>query len=88
MPCDFIYYSADTLFGTDISDVSIRYIDYMDLRDQNNIVSRYADQYEKGQIIPQIIKLLSLSESVLFIVYISIIVLGAEEKNAGDTRQD
>ena len=81
MPCDFIYYSTDTLFGTDISDVSIRYVDYLELQNSDNIMSKHVDKYEGGKIVTQIAKFLSISESILFIIYISIIVVGVEGKD-------
>lgn len=78
MPIDFIYYSADAFFGTDISDVSIKYIDYMKWYDENSMEAIHLDKYEGAIMTIQIIKMLSLFESVLFLVYISIIVMGAE----------
>lgn len=78
MPIDFIYYSADAFFGTDISDVSIKYIDYMKWYDKENSEAINIDKYEGARITIQIIKILSLFESMLFIIYISIVVMSAE----------
>lgn len=78
LPIDFIYYSSDNLFGTDLSDVSINYIDYMDYQDTDNIESKYLDKSEEAAFSIQLIKIMSLAESLLFILYISIIVLGKE----------
>lgn len=78
MPLDFIYYSADAFFGTDLSDVSIKYIDYTKWYDEDNIEAVHIDKYNGAKITIQIIKMLSLFESMLFIVYISIVVMSAE----------
>lgn len=78
MPIDFIYYSADAFFGTDISNVSIKYIDYTKWYDKENLEAIHIDKYEGAQITIQIIKMLSLVESMLFIIYISIVVMSAE----------
>lgn len=77
MPVDFLYYSADAFFGTDISDVSLRYNDYMNLTG-DTIASKYKDKYEDANTTISIAKFVSIVESILFLVYISIIVLNAE----------
>lgn len=79
MPLDFIYYSADCFFGTDISDVRINYIDYMDLYDQDNVIHYHKDTYKNAERVMQLAKIASVFESILFLVYISIIILGIEE---------
>lgn len=89
MPLDFIYYSSDVFFGTNISDVKIKYIDYLDGYNEESIVSKHIDKYEGASLIIQITKMLSLFESVLFIVYISIIVMssrGEKEVVSGKVR--
>jgi len=86
MPVDFIYYSADAFFGTDISDVSIKYLDYMELLNEDSIVTKHVDKYDIAIQTIQIAKMFSVIESVLFIVYISIIVMSAENvKEEADT---
>ncbi|MFO1443260.1 hypothetical protein KDN24_08530 [Bacillus sp. Bva_UNVM-123] len=85
MPIDFIYYSSDAFFGTNISDVSIKYIDYMELHNDESIMANHKDKYEGAINIIQIAKILSLLESILFIVYISIIVMGAEGVTSEET---
>ncbi len=83
MPKDFLYYSADAFFGTAISDVSLRYIDPQDLLDADKVASKYKDQYKAANRSIDIVKLFSMLESILFLVYISIIVL-----NAGASKKD
>lgn len=83
-PMDFIYYSGDAFFGTDISDVRIRYIDYTQLNNQESIMSKYVDKYESATKIIQLAKLVSFIESILFIVYISILVMGVDSKKEED----
>lgn len=80
MPLDFIYYSADNLFGTDISDVSINYIDDTEYLQEDSIKARYADKNVGAKFAIQLTKIFSLGESLLFIIYISIIVLGGEDE--------
>lgn len=77
---DFIYYSADSFFGTNISNVSIAYTDYMDLQDKDNLISLYPSSFNNVNLINAIIKLLSIIESILFLVYISIIVIPLSSK--------
>ncbi|KLU57056.1 hypothetical protein EL84_07340 [Paenibacillus sp. VT-400] len=77
MPIDFLYYSADAFFGTDVSDVSLRYNDYMNLTG-DTLASKYKDKYEDANFTISIAKFASIVESILFLVYISIIVLNAE----------
>lgn len=77
MPMDFIYYSADTFFGTDISDVRINYIDYMRGYDESSQEKKYIEKYEGAELTNRIIKISSLLESIIYLVYISIIVMGA-----------
>ena len=83
MPKDFLYYSADAFFGTDISDVSLRYLDHQDLMDADNVASHYIGHYNDANRSIDIVKLFSMLESILFLVYISIIVL-----NAGASKKD
>lgn len=83
MPVDFIYYSADAFFGTDISDVSIKYIDYMELYNEDSTVAKHEDKYKSAIKIIQIAKIFSVIESVLFIVYISIVVMSIENVKEG-----
>ncbi|SHN83278.1 hypothetical protein SAMN04487896_5257 [Paenibacillus sp. ov031] len=78
IPSDFIYYSADAFFGTDLSDVSLRYNDHNNLIDKNNIASNYIDKYDDANLTIDIVKMFSMLESILFLVYISIIVLNTE----------
>lgn len=77
---DFIYYSADCFFGTSISNVSIAYPDYTDLYNEEKTLSLYPDSFNKAELISSVVKMLSVSESILFIVYISIIVMSVTSK--------
>ena len=65
-------------FGTDLSDVSLRYNDHNDLLDKNNVASYYVDKYSVANITIDIVKISSMLESILFLVYISIIDLNTE----------
>lgn len=82
MSLDFIYYSTDCFFGTDISDVQINYIDYRGYQDKNNIMSRYVDEASWAMRVVDLSKILSTGEALLFIIYISIIVMGIEPINS------
>lgn len=64
MPIDFIYYSGDAFFGTDISDVRIKYIDYIELSNKESKMSKHIDKYESATKIVQIAKLVSFLESM------------------------
>lgn len=79
MPLDFIYYSADNLFGTDISDVRINYIDDTEYLEDNSVKARHVNKNAGAKFAIQLIKIFALGESLLFIIYISIIVLGVDD---------
>lgn len=78
MSIDFIYYSADNFFGTDISDVSIKYIDYMKWYEEGTMEAIYIDKYDGAICAIQITKFLALLESTLFLVYISMIIMNVQ----------
>lgn len=84
MPKDFIYYSADAFFGTDLSDVSLKYIDPNVFLDENNVASYHLDKYDGANVNIEILKITSMIESILFLVYISIIVLNAKEQGRSE----
>lgn len=78
MSIDFIYYSADNFFGTDISDVSIKYIDYMKWYEEDAMEAIHIDKYDGAICAIQITKFFALLESTLFLVYISMIIMNAQ----------
>lgn len=72
---DFLYYSGDMLFGTSLSNVRIKYIDIDQLEDDQ------VPFWPKADDVIHIVKLVSLFESVVFIIYIGIIIVRNKEEN-------
>jgi hypothetical protein len=77
---DFIYYSADCFLGTNMSNVQVGYIDYMDLHNSDKILSYHPDYFDKAVTASSCVKLFSIFESILFLVYISIIIMSVSSK--------
>lgn len=84
---DFVYYSADAFFGTEISDVKIKYIDYTDYFEKEKVISHYPQNHDKAMVVISIAKMFSLSESILFIIYISMIVMNINSKRIHNNRK-
>lgn len=85
MPEDFIFYSADAFFGTSISDVKIKYIDEAKLYDDQGAQVNNMSMLKYAKIIIQFVKVISLLESILFLIYISIIVMNVEDNDKTNT---
>ncbi len=88
MGLDFFYYSSDTFFGTNISNVKINYLDYTDINEQIN--NRHYNEKRKFEIqskfnltsvLLELVKIISLLESLSFLLFISIIVLNLPDEN-------
>lgn len=71
---DFLYYSGDMLFGTSLSNVQIKYIDTYQLDDDQ------LPFWPKADNVIQIVKVISLIESVVFVIYIGIIIVRNKEE--------
>lgn len=72
---DFIFYSSDCFFGRNVSYVKMPTPDYTEVQDDKNIAHSYPEMYDKVKFVYMIGRLFSMLEAVLFVVYISIIVL-------------
>ena len=73
---DFLYYSGDMMFGTSLSDVSINYIDYYEFQEGNPEL----EYLEQADIIIHVAKVFSMFETIVFIVYIGIIIIQSKER--------
>lgn len=86
MAFDFLYYSSDTFFGTNISNVKINYLNYTDINEE---ISNYSEErkieiqstFNLTSVLLQIVKIVSLLESLSFLLFISIIVLNIPNEN-------
>lgn len=72
---DYLYYSGDMLLGTELSDVKIDYIDFGDFKG-NDLRNPYREQADR---MIKIAKVASLSETLVFVVYIGIIIIQSGE---------
>lgn len=72
---DYLYYSGDMLLGTELSDVKIDYIDFLNFK-ENDPRSPYCEQADR---VIKIAKAASLSETLVFVVYIGIIIIQSGE---------
>lgn len=72
---DYLYYSGDMLLGTELSDVKIDYIDFLNFK-ENDPRSLYCEQADR---MIKIAKVASLSETLVFVVYIGIIIIQSGE---------
>lgn len=73
---DFLYYSGDMMFGTSLSDVSINYIDCYELQEGDPNL----EYWGQANIIIHVAKAFSMFETIVFIVYIGIIIIQSKEK--------
>ncbi|WP_055669750.1 hypothetical protein [Desnuesiella massiliensis] len=75
MPTDFIYYSADCFFGRSVSYVKISTPDYTDVQDDKKVAHNYPEMYHNVELVYTAVRIFSMLEAILFVVYISIIVV-------------
>lgn len=80
MAIDFIYYSVDCFLGSSISDVRIYPPDYTELQDNKSTMHIYPDKYDGSERAYAIIRFLSMLESAIFLVYISMIIADISSK--------
>ncbi|WP_252244442.1 MULTISPECIES: hypothetical protein [unclassified Clostridium] len=74
-PTDFIYYSADCFFGRSVSYVKIPIPDYTDVQDDRKVAHNYPKMYSNVELVYTAVRIFSMLEAILFVVYISIIVV-------------
>lgn len=81
---DFIFYSADACFGTNLSNITIRYFDYSSEELQT---SEYKEKFDGSYNVMRVAKWASLSETIVFAVYISMIIVGYDKDKEGKSNK-
>lgn len=84
---DFLYYSADRFFGTNISNVSVGYLDYLDLHNSKKAMSLYPDSFSSAEFICSLVKFLSFLEYMFFLLYISLFIMLIKPKKEENEQQ-
>jgi hypothetical protein len=87
MSTDFIYYSADCFFGRSVSHVKISIPDYTDVQDDRTFAHKYPEMYDNVESVYNTVRFFSMIEAILFVVYISIIVVIMPSKDDAENKK-
>lgn len=75
---DFIWYSTEAFLGTNVSDCTIRQLSYYSLLD-DDVAKNHLHMINQASNNLRWIRIITLFENAMFLIYISIVLVGARE---------